>query len=84
MPFHFLAWVLNQSRPTLCDPMNCIPSGSSVYGIFQARILEWVAMPLSRGSSPFRPPTWQADSLPSEPPGKPKAGVETEGKHVHC
>ena len=37
--------------PTLCDPMNCSPSDSSVQGIFQTRILEWVAMPSSRGSS---------------------------------
>ena len=36
---------------TLCDPMNCSPPGSSVLGIFQARIPEWVAMPSSRGSS---------------------------------
>ena len=35
----------------LCDPMNCSPSDSSVHGILQARILEWVAMPSSRGSS---------------------------------
>ena len=40
-----------QSCPTLCDPMDCSLLGSSVYGIFQARILEWVAMPFSRGSS---------------------------------
>jgi len=40
--------------------------------ILQARILERVAMPFSRGSSQPRPPTLQADSLPSEPPGKPK------------
>ena len=36
-----------QSRPTLCDPMDCRPPGSSVHGILQARILEWVAMPSS-------------------------------------
>ena len=36
---------------TLCDPMDCSPLGSSVYGILQARILEWVAVPFSRGSS---------------------------------
>ena len=36
---------------TLCDPMNCSPPGSSVHGILQARILEWVAMLSSRGSS---------------------------------
>ena len=36
---------------TLCDPMDCSPPGSSVHGILQARILEWVAIPFSRGSS---------------------------------
>ena len=36
---------------TLCDPMDCNPPGSSVHGILQARILEWVAIPFSRGSS---------------------------------
>ena len=40
-----------QSRPSLCDPMDCSSPGSSVHGILQARILEWVAMPSSRGSS---------------------------------
>ena len=41
-----------QSRPTLCKPMTlCSSLGSSVHGILQARILEWVAMPFSRGSS---------------------------------
>ena len=38
-----------QARPTLCDPMDRSLPGSSVYGILQARILEWVAMPFSRG-----------------------------------
>ena len=38
---------------TLCDPMDCRPPGSSVHGILQARVLEWVAMPFSRGS--FQP-----------------------------
>ena len=37
--------------PTLYKPMNCSPPGSSVHGILQVRILEWVAMPSSRGSS---------------------------------
>ena len=36
---------------TLCDPVNCSPPGSSVLGILQARILEWVAVPFSRGAS---------------------------------
>ena len=35
--------------PTLCDPMDCSPPGSSVHGIFHARILEWVAIFFSRG-----------------------------------
>ena len=39
-----------QSYQTLCNPMDCSPPGSSVPGILQARILEWVAMPFSRGS----------------------------------
>ena len=40
-----------QFRPTLCDPIDCSPPGSSVHGILQARILEWVAISFSRGSS---------------------------------
>ena len=40
-----------QSRPTLCNPMDCGPPGSSVYGILQARILKSVAISFSRGSS---------------------------------
>ena len=52
---------------SLCDPMDY-----TVHGIFQARILEWVAFHLSRGSSQPRSPALQADSLPAEPPGKPK------------
>ena len=43
-----------QSCLTLCDPMDCSLPGSSVHGILQARILEWVAMSSSRGSSPLR------------------------------
>ena len=41
----------HQSCLTLCNPMDCSPPGSSVHGIFQARVLEWVTMPSSRGSS---------------------------------
>ena len=43
--------------PTLCDPMDCSPLGSSVHGISQARILEWVAIPFYRGSSQHRDQT---------------------------
>ena len=53
-PFRFLVCVhakLLQLRPTLCDPMDLSLPGSSVHGILQARILEWVAMPSSRGST---------------------------------
>ena len=39
------------SCPTLSVPMDCSPAGSSVHGIFQAQILEWVPIPFSRGSS---------------------------------
>ena len=46
-----------QSCPTLCDPADCSPPGSSVHGIFQARILVWVAVSSSRGSSQPRDQT---------------------------
>ena len=64
-----------KSCPTLFDPMDCSLPGFSVHGILQAIILEWVAIPFSRdlpdpGIEP-RFPALQADSLPSEPPGKP-------------
>ena len=59
---------------TLCDPMDCSLPGSSIHGIFQARILEWIAISFSRGSSQPRSPALQADALPSEPPGTPLAG----------
>ena len=48
---------LIQSRLTFCDPIDCSLSGSSVRGILQARILEWVAMPSSRGASQPRDQT---------------------------
>ena len=64
-----------QSCPTLCNPTDCSPPVSSVHGILQARILEWVAISFFRdlpdpGMKPGSP-TLQADSLLSEPPGKP-------------
>ena len=51
---HSIAW----SCLTLCDPLDCSPPGSSVQGILQARILEWVAISSSRGSSWPRDRTW--------------------------
>ena len=65
-----------QLCPTVCDSMDY-----TVHGFLQARILEWVAYPFSRGSSP--PRNWtgvsslQADSLPTELSGKPQWTVDT-------
>ena len=47
----FMCVLVTQSCPTLGDPLDCSPPGSSVYGILQARILEWVAIFSSRGLS---------------------------------
>ena len=47
-----------QSCPTLCDPMDCSLVGSSIHGIFQARVLEWGAVAFSRGSFQRRNGTW--------------------------
>ena len=74
-----------KSCPTLCDPMDCSPTGTSVHGILQARILDGLSFP-SPGDLPdlgIEPtsPALQADALPSEPPGKPDNTtliVETE------
>ena len=67
--------LVTQSWPPLFKPMNCSLPGSSVHAILQARILDWVAICFSRGSSRprdrTRSPALQADSLLSEPPGKP-------------
>ena len=59
-----------QSCPTLCDPVDCSPPGSSVHGVLQARILEWTASSFfpTQGSNPGFPHK-QADPLISEPPG---------------
>ena len=48
---------VTQSCLTLCDPMDCSPPGSSVHGIFLARVLEWIVISYSRGSSWPRNPT---------------------------
>ena len=67
-----------QMCPTLCDPRDCSPTGSSVHGTLQARLWEWVAISSSRESSWPRDWThiscllhWQADSLTPAPPGEP-------------
>ena len=62
---------VSQLCPTLCDPVDY-----TVHGILQARILEWVAIPFSRGTpnqgNEPRSPALQADSLPAESQGKTK------------
>ena len=72
---------------THCDPMNCNPPGSSVHGISQARILEWVDISFSRGSFPDpgikpRSPALQALSLLFEPLGKYGLLLASWGSHV--
>ena len=73
-----------KSCPTLCDPVDCSLPGSSVHGILQARILEWVAITFSRGSSRTRDwtgsPALQADASLSEPWGKPQNAEEAVDK----
>ena len=68
---------------TLCDPMDYSPSVSSVYGLFQTRILEWVAIPISRdlpdtGIKP-RSPVLQADSLCLNHQGSPEVQEVRDG-----
>ena len=53
---HVFKWkivcvLVAQSCPTLCNPMDCSSPGSSAHGILQVRILEWVVIPFSKGSS---------------------------------
>ena len=54
---HEVKVLVAQSCLTLCDPMDCSPPGSSVHGISQARILEWVVLPFIRGPSQCRDQT---------------------------
>ena len=56
--FHIVVVLVAQSCPTLCNTVDCSPPGSSAHGILQARILEWVAISSSRGSSQPRGWTW--------------------------
>ena len=72
-----------QSCPVLCNPMDCRPPGSSVHGIIQARILEWVLPFPPLGDLPdpgielasLVPPTLAGKFLTTEPPGKPTMGL---------
>ena len=75
----FAVGSVTQSHLTLCNPMDWSLPGSSVHGISQARLLEWVAIFNSRGvflTQGLNPSLlhllhWQVDSLPLVPPGKP-------------
>ena len=68
-----------QSCPTLCNPVDCSPPGSPVHGVLEARVLMWVAVPFSRGSSLTQGLNpyllcllyWQEGFLPLAPPEKP-------------
>ena len=63
-----------QLCPVLCDPVDSSPPDSSVHGMLQAKILEWVAIPFYGGiflSQGTKPGLLQVDSLLSEPPRKP-------------
>ena len=79
-----------QSCLTVCGclwlPVDCSPPGYSVHGLLQTRILEWVAMPVSRGISLSRDQTQvfllQVDTLPFEPPGKPQK--DNESSQILC
>ena len=68
-----------QSYPTLSDPMDCSLLGSSIHGIFQARVLEWVAIAFSQGRTATAKslqscPTL-CDPIDGSPPGSPVPGI---------
>ena len=82
---HTLACMLSHVQ-LFMTPMECSPPGSSVHGILQVRILQWAAIPFSRGIFPTQGSNlgllhWQEDSLPSEPLGKP-GEMERHGQKV--
>ena len=72
MPSTDLVSEVAHSCLTLCDPMDCSLSGSVLHGILQVRVMEWVAISFSRGSSDPgiepRSPAFQAEALTSESP----------------
>ena len=70
--------VVSKSCSTLCNPMDCSSPDSSVHGIFQARTLEWVAIPAPHPRTSSQPRNWNFVSciagvfFTTEPPGQPK------------
>ena len=79
LSFFFFLNSVGQSCLPLWDPIHCSPLGSSLHGISQAKILEWVAIPSSRRPSQPRDQThllhWQADSLPLSHQGSTLSGL---------
>ena len=82
VPLFVTPWT--EAHLTPCDPMDCSLPGSSVHGIFQARILECGAMPSSRGSSQSRDGTWVhyvsctvGELFSAEPLGLPQTSYQT-------
>ena len=80
-------YALIHSCLSLSDTMDCSPPGSFVLGILQARLLEWVAISLSRGSSrptdQIRSPALQADSVLSCDQGSHKTQIVCLTPHSH-
>ena len=84
-PMHKSESEVAQSCPTLSDPMDCSPPGSSVHGIFQARVLEWGAIPFSNLRSleieipcPLKARLWYSGNLYIHNPGG------SDGKESTC
>ena len=79
--------LVTKSCLTLCDPMDFSPPGSSVLGIFQMRILEWIAISFSRGSSQPRDQTWisciAGRFFTAEPPGKEAIGLQIQATFLN-
>ena len=87
---HANACMRSQSYITLCDPMDCSPPGSSVCGIFQARILQWVAISSSREPFPPRDQTCISSAsciagrfFTAEPLGKPQNMLMQKLNNMH-
>ena len=82
-----LKCLVPKSCPTFCDPMDCNPLGSSVHGISQARILEWVAIFFSRGYSPPRDQTHisclASRFFSTEPSRKPHDSINPSFMKLH-
>ena len=88
--------LVTQSCPTLCNTLDCSPPGSSVHGILQARILEWVSIPFSKGSSHPKDQTqvsciagrfltfWVTSGATRSSKALPKAKPGPKKGHGHC